>query len=106
MRITALVSWTKLFAYVTMAAGAADGVLAFFWGSATVWMQWTDGLLDALIILVEVFPFFIIYLGLRHKLDPSRWVVAVSALLVQMINTVADASALGQRFTHWTLFPI
>jgi hypothetical protein len=99
-----LVRQTKIFAYVTMAAGAADGVLALFWGSATVWMQWTDGLLDALIILVEVFPFFIIYLGFRHKLEPSRWVVALSALLVQMINTVADASALGQRFTHWTLF--
>ena len=28
-----LVKRTKLFAYVTMAAGAADGVLALFWGS-------------------------------------------------------------------------
>lgn len=57
-----------------------------------------------MIMLVEVFPFFIIYLGLRQKLDTSRWVVALGALLVQMMNTVADASALGQRYSNWTLF--
>jgi hypothetical protein len=87
-----------------MAAGLADGILALFWASATVWMQWADGLLDAFVIFVEVFPFVIIFMGVRQKLDASRWVVALSALLLQMINTVADASALGQRFTHWTLF--
>jgi hypothetical protein len=95
---------TRLFANLTMAAGFLDGVLSLFWGSATSWMQFTNFTLDALIILVEVFPFVIIYLGLRQKLDTSRWVVAIGALLVQMMNTVADASALGQRFTHWTLF--
>jgi serine phosphatase RsbU (regulator of sigma subunit) len=34
----------------------------------------------------------------------SRWVVAITALVLQTLDTVADASALGQRFTHWTLF--
>ena len=101
---SALVKWTKILGYISMAAGVADGILALFWGSATLSMQWADGLLSALIILVEVFPFFVIFMGLRHKLDASRWVVALSALLLQMINTVADASALGQRFTHWMLF--
>lgn len=99
-----LVKWTRALSYASLAAGLADGILALFWASATVSMQWADGLLDAFVILVEVFPFVIISLGVRQKLDASRWVVALSALLLQMINTVADASALGQRFTHWTLF--
>ena len=99
-----LVKWTRVLSYASMAAGLADGILALFWASATVWMQWADGLLDAFVIFVEVFPFVIIFMGVRQKLDASRWVVALSALLLQMINTVADASALGQRFTHWTLF--
>jgi hypothetical protein len=99
-----LVKWTRALSYASMAAGLADGVLALFWASATAWMQWTDGLLDAFVILVEVFPFVIIFLGVRQKQDVSRWVVALSALLLQMINTVADASAFGQRFTHWNLF--
>ena len=99
-----LVRWTKAFAYVALAAGIADGILVFFWASATVWMQWADGLLDAFIILAEVFPFVLIYLGLRQKLDIARWVVALSALLLQLIDTATAASALGQRFTHWTFF--
>ena len=99
-----LVSLARKLAFCTLAAGMADGFLALFWGTATPWMQWADGLLIAFILLVEVFPFAIITIGLRHKLEPSRWVVALSAFVLQMINTVADMSALGQRFTHWTLF--
>ena len=99
-----LTRWTKRLAYITILAGMGDGMLAFFWGGATPWMQWTDGLLTAFIMLVEVFPFVLIGIGLRRKLDASRWVVAISAFILQLIDTVATSSALGQRFTHWTLF--
>jgi len=99
-----LVRWTKVLAFLTLGAGAADGVLALFWGWATTWMQWADGFLTTFILLVEVFPFVLIGIGLRRKLDASRWVVAITALVLQTLDTVADASALGQRFTHWTLF--
>ncbi|HEX4757964.1 MAG TPA: SpoIIE family protein phosphatase [Terracidiphilus sp.] len=99
-----LVRWTKILAYLVLAAGTADGILAFFWASATVWMQWADGLLDAFIILAEVFPFVVIYMGMRKKLDASRWAVALAALLLQLIDTAAAGSALGQRFTRWTFF--
>lgn len=99
-----LVRTAKQLALLALAAGVADGVLAFFWGTATVWMQWADGLLIAFILLVELFPFVLIVTGLRKKLEFSRWIVGISALLLQMIDTVADMSALGQRFTHWTLF--
>ena len=100
----AVVGLAKTLAYFALAAATADGMLALFWGSATLWMQWADGLLDNCIILAEVFPFVVIYMALRHKLDAARWVVALSALLVQSIDTVEAASALGQRFTHSTLF--
>jgi len=99
-----LVRWTKWLAYVSLAAGTADGILAYFWEYATLPMQWADGLLTAFILLVEVFPFALIAMGVRQKLDASRWVVAIAALVLQTLDTVADMSALGQRFTHWTLF--
>ena len=99
-----LVRLTKRLAWVTLSAGMLDGMLAFFWGSATVWMQWADGLLTAFILLMEFYPFLVIALGLRRKPEFSRWVVALSALVLRMIDTVAASSALGQRFTHWTLF--
>ena len=100
----ALVRWTQALAAGTFAAGVVDGALAFFWGSAGRYMQGTDAVLTTIILLVEVFPFVIIAIGLQQRLGVSRWLVAISALVSQMIDTVADASAAGQRFTHWTLF--
>jgi hypothetical protein len=96
--------WTKTLAWVTLAVGAADGILAFYWGSATVWMQWADGVLVAFILLAELFPFVLIAIGLRRRLDVSRWAVALAAFVLQMLHTIADTSALGQRYTHWSLF--
>jgi hypothetical protein len=99
-----VVRWTRTLAGMALAAGVADGLLAYFWGSATVWMQGADAALDAFILLAELFPFALIAISLRRKLDISRWAVAVSAFVLQLLNTIADTSALGQRFTHWTLY--
>ncbi|MGC1784901.1 MAG: SpoIIE family protein phosphatase [Acidobacteriaceae bacterium] len=101
-----LVRWTNALAVCTLTAGVLDGALAFFWGEAGHWMQWMDAILTSIIFVVEVFPFVIIAIGLQHRLEPSRWWVAISALASQMIDTVADISAAGQRFTHWTLFEL
>lgn len=100
----ALTRWTQGLAICTLAAGVLDGALAFFWGHAGFGMQWADGVLTSVILVVGVFPFVLIAFGLRQRLELSRWLVALSALVSQMISTVADASAAGQRFTHWTLF--
>ena len=99
-----IVRLTRILAWITFAAGVGDGVLAFFWGSATQWMQWADGILCAAILLLEIFPLFLIAIGLRSKLDESRWAVALAALILQLVHTITDASALGQRFTHWSLY--
>jgi hypothetical protein len=99
-----VVKWTKMIAWLAMGAGLADGLLAYIWGSATLWMQWADGVLAALILLLEVLPFALIVIGLRRKLDESRLAVALAAFLLQVLHTIADTSALGQRFTHWTVY--
>ncbi len=99
-----LVRWTEGLAICTLVAGVVDGALAFFWGSAGPGMQIADAILTTIILVVEVFPFVIIAVGVRQHLDPARWWFALSALVSQMIDTIADASAAGQRFTHWTFF--
>jgi hypothetical protein len=101
-----LVRWTRVLAVCTFAAGILDGALAFFWGSAGPWMQSADTVLTSIILLVEVFPFVIVAIGVRQRLDHAHWVVAISALVSQMIDTIADTGAAGQRFTHWTVFEI
>jgi hypothetical protein len=101
-----LVRWARGLAVCTFTAGILDGGLALFWGRAGLWMQGADTVLTMIILLVEVFPFVIVAIGFRQRLDPAHWVVAIIALVSQMIDTVADAGAAGQRFTHWTLFDI
>ncbi|HTU49796.1 MAG TPA: SpoIIE family protein phosphatase [Acidobacteriaceae bacterium] len=99
-----LARWTRVLAIITVVAGVLDGALAFFWGHAGAGMLALDAFLTTLILIVEVFPFVIIAIGIRQRLEPSRWWLAISAFVSQMINTIADASAAGQRFTHWTLY--
>ena len=99
-----LVRWTRALGIVTVVAGVLDGALAFFWGNAGAGMLALDAILTTLILVVEVFPFVIISIGIRQRLEPSRWWLAISAFVSQMINTIADASSAGQRFTHWTLY--
>ncbi|MFZ0662241.1 MAG: SpoIIE family protein phosphatase [Acidobacteriaceae bacterium] len=99
-----LVRWTQGLAIVTISAGILDGLLAFFWGRAGFRMQMADAVLTTIIMVVEVLPFVIVAIGLTKRLEPSRWWVALSALVSQMIDSVADDSAAGQRFTHLTLF--
>jgi hypothetical protein len=95
---------TDILAIATLAAGTADGALAILWGSAGHGMQWADAVLTVFIMAVEIFPFVLIALGLREHLEGSRWTVAISALVSQMISIVGDAGAAGQRFTHWHIF--
>lgn len=99
-----LVRTTRVLATLTLAAGVLDGILAYFWGSATPSMQWTSGILSALMLLAELFPFVLIVCGLRGELDVSRRFVAIAALVSQLFQTLADLSALGRRFTHFSLY--
>jgi hypothetical protein len=99
-----VVRWTTVIACVSVLAGTADGVLALVWGSAATSMKWADAFLTGIVLLFELVPFFLIVIGLRNRLGVSRWAVALTAFILQAIHSVADISAFGQRFTHWTLF--
>jgi Stage II sporulation protein E (SpoIIE) len=101
-----LLRWTQILAIGTFCAGLLDGLLAFFWGSAGPWMQGADALLNTVILLVEVYPLVIVAIGFRQQLDRAHWFVAISAVVSQMIDTIADMGAGGQRFTHWDLFEV
>lgn len=95
---------TRLLAGWAFLCGALDGILALFWGSASRWMQWADGLLAGCILLLETYPLVLVALGLRREKSASRWAVALAAFVLQMFHSVADMTALGQRFTHWSLY--
>ncbi len=102
-----LVRWAKALAILKISSDTLDGVLclAYFvagW-STHLWLDWADAALTVISTVFGVFPLVIVVLGLRRKLDPARWAVALTAFLSQMIVVVISASMQGQRFTHWTL---
>jgi hypothetical protein len=104
-RYPSLRRWTLRMAIVSIVFSLLDGpVWLFEWsiehaGAAEI----VDALLTLPYTLVEVFPLVLIGCALRKKLDASRWLVAISALLYQMIFVVRIAASQGERFTHWTL---
>lgn len=67
--------------------------------------QIADGILTIILTAVELIPFYLIGLALvrRKQLGAARWVVALFALLTQLIVTGSYAFLQGSRFTHWTL---
>ncbi len=101
---TRLVRRNHALGWTAMGAGITSGLLGFFWAHAGPAMQWADGILSTLIVLMQLYPFVLIGIGLKQKQDPSRWVVAIGALLLQLIYGLEAGSALFRRYTHWSFF--
>ena len=97
-----LVQWTNRLAWTAIGAGFIDGTLSLRWGwwpSAAHAMQWTNAIVTAVFLILQLFPFLLVVLGFRGKLDISRIIVAIVAFVLQALHTFADASAFGVRFT-------
>jgi Stage II sporulation protein E (SpoIIE) len=99
-----IVRWTRALGWTAICIGIADGVLSLFWAHAGPAMQWANGILACIIVLMQVIPYVIIAIGLQRKQDTSRWAVAIGALLLQLIYTLEAATAFGRRFTHLSFF--
>jgi len=104
---TRLVAWVRVMAIFKLTADCLDGLVILSFPlvgfSPNVAVLWTDGILTAIGTVFGVVPLVIVAVGMRRKLDPARWAVAISALISQMISVVISASQQGERFTHWTL---
>jgi hypothetical protein len=104
---TTFVRWVRVMAICKLAADALDGLVILCYPLAgwTTYapMLWTDGVLTVIGTIFGVVPLVIVAAGLRRKLDPARWAVAITALVSQMNAVVISGSQQGERFTHWTL---
>jgi hypothetical protein len=101
------VRWVRAMAICKLTADSLDGsvILSFSlvqWSSNPA-LQWSDGILTAIGTIFGVVPLVIVAVGMRRKLDPARWAVAITALVSQMNAVMISASHQGERFTHWTL---
>jgi hypothetical protein len=101
-----LVRLTRILAIIEFTEGIVDGFLVYgFTLSNPLPWQIADLALMPLVILLELYPFYLIGFAVLHKrkLDPARWMVAVLAFLSQTIFVAGVALSQGSRFTHWTL---
>ncbi len=101
-----LAHFTRTLAIVSIISTSLDGALsACDWSNPLFapWVQLADAALTVVFTLAEAFPLVLVALALRKRLDPARWLVAITAVIAEMISVVRIAVQQGSRYTHWTL---
>ena len=100
----ALVKWTKVLAWITMCSVIVDG-LVFLMPHRDAHMLRFE-LLDAAATIgfsvPAVFPFVLIALAFRKKMNPARKFVAIAAFVSDMYFVVHHTAVQGERFTRLT----
>jgi hypothetical protein len=97
----------RLLAVVGIVFAAVDGSLAFLYPQVIgeVFYQVADAILTVPAVLFEAIPTILVVFAFlkRKRLDSSRWLVATLTFLNATIYWISNASAQGERYTHWTL---
>jgi serine phosphatase RsbU (regulator of sigma subunit) len=104
-RAPRMLRFTRILAIVNIASYLLDGGLIFVWNNPIFmhWVQAADGILTVIPIVAEFYPFVLIFLALRRKLDNARWFLAIAATLDALINEARNTLDQGSRFTSWTI---
>jgi Stage II sporulation protein E (SpoIIE) len=98
-----LVRWTKICAIAVVGLDLLDTSLQFFdWSRGPAHLLLADIGLTIPAVLLELWGLVLVLSALRKRLDAARWMLAISALLADLIQAAYDVSTLGVRWTHWT----
>ena len=97
---------TRNLAIVIFVSTSLDGLLTLNdWSQPgiTLMAQWADAILTAIFTVLELYPLVLVAFALRKRLDLSRWLLAITALLSGMLSVTRIALQQGSRFTNWTI---
>lgn len=98
---------TRSLAVLTLVFNVLDGmVVAVAWHPSLLRLaQTADAVITAINTLAQLFPLLLLAatFARRKRLSTANWLVAVSALLLEMVIAAVDTSQQGRRFTHWSL---
>jgi serine phosphatase RsbU (regulator of sigma subunit) len=97
---------TRNLTILSLVATTADGALTMLdWSrpALTGWAQGADAVFTAIFTILEAYPLVLVAAAVRKRLDSSRWILAITAFLTQMLSVVRIALSQGSRFTHWTI---
>jgi serine phosphatase RsbU (regulator of sigma subunit) len=99
-----LVRWTLWITAVALIGNIGDGALQLF-----DWTAWPghrflacDIALTIPSLLIETWVLVLVAFAFRRRLDAARWLLAIAATLVDVVQAVNDWGGAGDRWTHWT----
>jgi hypothetical protein len=99
-----LLKWTRVLAWITLCSAIADGLI-FYMPHRDAHMLRFE-LLDAAATVgfstPSIFPFILIALAFRKRMNPARQLVAIAAFLADIYFVVHHTAVQGERFTHLT----
>jgi hypothetical protein len=101
-----LVRFTRALAVISFISNSLDGVVnASDWTSPffAPWITQADAALTSIYTISEIYPVVLVVFALRKRLDLANWLLAIAAVLAEMISVLRLALRQGNRFTHWTI---
>jgi hypothetical protein len=102
-----LVLWTRIFAILTVGLQLIEGSLQFFdWTRAPHFFLLVDVGTTIPALLVQLWGVVLVLFAFRKRLDAARWLVAIAALVVDLVENFGSWFDLGERWTHWTFASI
>jgi hypothetical protein len=98
-----LFRWTRIAAIVAIGCQVLEGSEQLFdWTRAPRFFLFADVGLTIPSLLLEVWPILLVIVALRKPLDPARWMVAIFAMLANVVSNAVSWFDLGNRWTGWT----
>ena len=101
-----LMRLVRITAAIDLAFAILDALTAVGFSSPhPVPWQWADAVFTVPTTLALLLSFYIIGVAMarRLRLDRTRWMVALFAVLTEMLSVCVYTLEQGSRFTHWTL---
>ena len=97
-----LVRWTKILAITEICLDFVDTSLLTMPGSwqHPHFLLFTDVATTIPAVFIEFWGVAIVLVAFRHRLDASRWLLAISALIADLLQAFDDSFSLGTRWTH------
>jgi Stage II sporulation protein E (SpoIIE) len=99
-----LVKWTRIAAIIVVGSQILEGAEQLFdWTRAPRFFLLTDVALTVPSLLLQVWAIVLVVFAFRKRLDPARWLVALFAMLADVVSNSNSWFDLGNRWTGWTL---
>jgi hypothetical protein len=100
-----LVRWTRILVTVEIALDMVDSIFEVFgWAQSHPHLFLVVDIVTTVpAVTIELWGLVIVLFAIRQRLDAARWMLAISALLADLLQAADDMTSLGVRWTHWTL---